>query len=128
MVLGQLCQTKIEHFHVPITLEHYVFWLYVAVDDAGPMRSPQGRAHLHGDFAGFFQAQWPLGQALSQRYAINEFHGDEMLLPGPANFIDRGDVGMRYVGNRAGLLAKTPDSDLVFEHGGGQQLDCHLAA
>src|SRR4029453_8294648 len=46
VLIGQLCQPKVEHLNVTVPAQHDVLWLYVSVYDAGLVSRGERRGHL----------------------------------------------------------------------------------
>src|SRR5207249_3570717 len=72
---GELCNPKVEHFHVPIRPEHDVLRFDVAMDDSCFMRGGERTRHLDGDVNSFTQLHRTGRQTLTQGLAFDQFAG-----------------------------------------------------
>src|SRR5207244_1687717 len=93
-----------EHLHVAVTPQHYVFGLDVPMNDPGGMRSGERGSDLRSDMDGRGGRQLRAIDSLAQRFAFDEFGGDEMLAVAFADFVNGDDVGMIERGGRARFL------------------------
>ncbi len=90
--------------------------LNVTVNDSLAVGGSESVRHLNSPFEHLFQRQGLAGDAVLQRGAFHEFHGDKRLTVLLADLVDGADVGMVQRGGRARLSAKTLQSLRVLRH------------
>ena len=100
------CQAKVQHLHLLTFGDEDVRRLDVAVDDPLAVGRVQCVGNLNGDVEQGLAVQRAAGNAVLQRLAIQELHGNEWLSLGLADLIDGADVGMIERRCRAGLAAE----------------------
>ena len=113
-------QAEVEQLHA-VRREEHVRRLEVAVDDAARVQRGQRGQHAEADRHRLGDAQRPAPQALGERLALEQLHGDEQLAAVLADLVDLADVRMVDAGRGAGLapealargLVAAPSDDIV---------------
>ena len=54
-LIRELRYSEIEHLYVTVRSEHYVLWLYVAMNYSGLMRCHERVGHLYADVEDFYK-------------------------------------------------------------------------
>jgi hypothetical protein len=96
-------QSEIQDFGVTTRSDEDVGRFDVAVNDAFAVGGVERVGDLDGDREKRLGAEWTAGDAVPQRGAFEEFHGDEGLLAGVADLVDGADVGMVQCGGGSGF-------------------------
>src|SRR4051812_28543289 len=96
-----------------IARHHYVVGLEIAMDDAGGMRFCEAVSNVLQVTQNFREISLLLMNKLTQRKAINEFHGDEVQAISFTNFVDVRDVRMIEGGGGHCLLFEAAHSILI---------------
>src|SRR5437762_11028305 len=96
-----------------VALHHYVVGLEIAMDDARGMRFCQPVSNLLQVAQKLREISLLLMNKLTQRKAINEFHGDEVQAISFTNLVDVRNVRMIQRGGSLRLLSETPHSIFI---------------
>lgn len=121
----QLGQTEIGDLHPAATVEQDVLGLDVAVDDAGVMGVLQRIAQLRYHRQGLARTQPAGAQHLAQRRAFDQLHHQIAPFAGPADIVDRHQIGMIEPGQGQGLAFEPSGERRIAAQLGGQDFQGH---
>src|SRR6266480_3526536 len=105
-LLGELCNPKVEHFHVSVRPEHDVLRLNVAMNNSRLVCGGERTRDLDRDVNGFTQLHSSALQTFTQRLALNQFTSDVMNRVIFADLVNRQDIWMIETNNSARFLLK----------------------
>jgi len=121
-------QPEIQNLGVAALGNKNIRRLDVAVDDALRMCGVQSVGNLNGQVEQDIGLDRPARNAMLQRHAVEELHGDERVAVLVINLVDGADVGMIQRRGRLGLALKTGERLLVFGNLIGEELESHKPA
>jgi hypothetical protein len=123
-VIAQLGQPEVEQLGGALLGEHDIGGLEVAVEHALPVRGAEAAGELQRDVEDLLPGQRQL--ELVQALPAHELRGQVRPPPGPADAVDRQDVGVVQPGDGAGLDEEALARGLV-RADRGQELHRHRA-
>src|SRR5262249_12166846 len=103
------------------TRKHDIARLQIAVDDAGGVRAVERAADLTGDPQRLVDGQRSALEPRGERLALQVLHDNEAV----ADVVERADVGMRELRDRAGFAVEALPELRVGGDRRGQHLDRH---
>src|SRR5688572_13272461 len=74
----KLGEAEVEHLHVTVRAQHYVFRFYIAMDDTGRMSGGESGGYLSDDLERFERRDDFVREFVAQRDALDVFHCDEV--------------------------------------------------
>src|SRR5436190_5974101 len=106
--LGELCEAEIEHLYITVRAHHHIFRLYVAMNDAGPVRGVERLGDLDRrlEYRGE-RHRCRERDLFAQRHALDQLGGDVILSVDFADLVDGQDIRMIEGRRRLGFLHKT---------------------
>ena len=103
----QLCQPKIEHLCLPALGDKNIRGLNVAMDDSLAVRRLERVGDVDADFEQCVELHRLAVDAMLQRHALQQFHGDERHARVPVNVVNGADAGMIQCGGRLRLALES---------------------
>ena len=110
-----LCQSEVEDLGLPALGDEDVRRLDVAVDDPLGVGGVQGVGKLDSQLEQLLRLEGLSSDAVLERLALQELHGDEGLALVLVDVVDRTDVGVVEGGAGLGLAPEPLQGDLVAE-------------
>ena len=99
----ELGEAKIENFD-GVFGDHQVFWLEVAMDNAGFVGPGKSFGNLHGDSDDFADGKITGGEKFAQGFSFDEFQNEEIDAVLVADVVKGADIWMREAGDGAGFV------------------------
>ena len=97
-------EPEVQHLHLAVVAEEDVSGLQVPVDDAARVGVVEPLRHLEGDAHRLGQGKRTLLEPLAQRPAAEQLQHEVGPLLGPADVVERDEVGVLEAGRRLRLL------------------------
>jgi hypothetical protein len=106
-----------------VGIQQHVLGFHVAVDDVVGVRVRQSGGDGGADAHDFFWRQVTIAlNALLERFALDQFHGEKEIAVALADVVAGDDVGVVELGRGAGFQEESADVFLVFRQASGQDL------
>ena len=126
--LGELGESEVEQFGLPVLGDHDVGGLQVAVHDAGGVGADQCAGDLNSILQHFAEAEPGARDKFFERFAFNEFHRDVIQAVFRTYIEDGDDIGMVERRRRLRLLDEALFAFFVAGLAGHQNLESDFAA
>ena len=121
-------QSEIENFGLAAVGEKNIRGLDVAMNDAFRMRGVESVSGLDAGFEQGIEPDGPAGDAMLQRRALQQFHGDVTAALIFADFKDGANIGMAEGGGGTCFAQETVQRQLVLRNFVRQKFQRHHAA
>ena len=127
LFLDKFRESEIENLRLARSRDNQVFRFDIAVYNSLLVRGGESRSNLRGQLDRPSDLYFSSPKKLSQRLALDEFHGDEAYLAMLADFKDLRDVRVVNGGSGLRLLGKAPHPFPIFCEFSRQYLQRDLA-